>query len=482
MNKHILRRGMLAVIFTLVFCVISIPASATTYYVREDGGTAEQCTGLADLPYSGSGVNQNCAFEHPNWAIAPKGNNPTKMVGGDTLIIDGSNDAEYMMGYGAPNAEDTAKCYSAWPYDCFMRSIPSGTPENPTRILGGGWNEGCVSSPQLWGTHRLSLIINLAGSDNVEIQCLELTDHSPCQGRDSNRDIPCTEYTEPYTDIGISARDSENVLIKNVNIHGLAYTAIHAGRLKDWTLENVTMRGNAQIGWDGDIGADQSSNSGAIIFNKVGIEYSGCGETYPEKEIFGCCSQSQGCYGDGLGTHRTGGDWYFYDSNISHNTSDGLDLLYHDGNGTVTIKRSRFEGNAGQAVKSSALTIIENSLIIGNCGYFKDKSFTSTRPSGFDHCRAMGDTVALGGAAVNSEIYNSTITSEGNCLILTQGVDCTESDRILSRNNIFIGGPKFHYNPENTALYWAGGSDGNGTGSCGSLTFDEDYSVIWDVG
>jgi len=32
--------------------------SATTYYVRPDGGSPEQCTGLVDAPYPGSGTNQ----------------------------------------------------------------------------------------------------------------------------------------------------------------------------------------------------------------------------------------------------------------------------------------------------------------------------------------------------------------------------------------------------------------------------------------
>lgn len=33
----------------------------TTYYVRPDGGSADQCTGLVDAPYPGSGTDQPCA-------------------------------------------------------------------------------------------------------------------------------------------------------------------------------------------------------------------------------------------------------------------------------------------------------------------------------------------------------------------------------------------------------------------------------------
>jgi hypothetical protein len=276
-----------------LFCSVS-SAWGATYYVRTDGGTATQCTGTTDAAYPGTGSAQACAFNHPFWVLTPNGAGTQRIAGGDTLIIDGTGGAEYMIGYGAPNAVGSW-CHINWPYQCFMQALPSGpSADNPTRVLGKGWDSGCSNPPQLWGTHRLVQILNLNASNNVEVQCLELTDHSSCQGRSSNRDIPCNSYTEPYADKGIVASDSENVLIKNVNIHGLAYQGIHAGRLKDWTLENVTIRGNTSAGWDGDIGANNSSNSGDIIFNNVTIEYSGCGETYPELEIFGCCGQSQG--------------------------------------------------------------------------------------------------------------------------------------------------------------------------------------------
>ena len=120
----------------------------------------------------------------------------------------------------------------------------------------------------------------------------------------------------------------------------MAHTGIHAGRLKDWTIEDSQIVANSFVGWDGDVGAFNSSNSGTLIFNRTKIEYSGCGETYPGGQPQHCYSQSQGGYGDGLGTHQTGANWVFNNVDFSHNVSDGLDLLYHDGTGTVTIKRS----------------------------------------------------------------------------------------------------------------------------------------------
>ncbi|MFC1510627.1 hypothetical protein ACFL49_03100 [Candidatus Omnitrophota bacterium] len=455
---------------------------AATYYVREDGGSTSQCTGLVDAPYSGSGSNQPCALSHPFYAIAPIGNNPTKLQGGDTLIIDGSNNADYQMGYGAPNANDTSICYSAWPWDCYMRSVPSGSsPTNPTRILGKGWDSGCQSPPELWGTERANRVLNLAGSSNVEVQCLEVTDRSSCQEHGPS---PCNRDTPPFgnwAQSGIVATDSENVLIKNVNIHGMAYRGIYAGRLKDWTIEDTKIVANSFVGWDGDVGAFNSSNSGTMTFNNTDILYSGCGETYPDEKPYNCYSQDQGGYGDGLGTHQTGAHWVFNNCDISHNVSDGLDLLYHNGDGSITIKRSRFEGNAGNQVKTGADTKIENSVIIGNCAYFDNNDITWNSAT-FNNCRAGGNAIAIAyHTGMTAEIKNSTITSNGDTITQSAGSDCLGTEKIVSRNNIYLGGTEFNDGSDLSAFYWAAGATGNGDGSCGSVNVDDDYSVIWNT-
>ncbi len=75
----------LTVAFTLLMGIFG-SAQAATYYVRTDGGTSAQCTGLADAAYPGTGTNVACAFNHPFWGISVAGA-PMKMVGGDTMII-----------------------------------------------------------------------------------------------------------------------------------------------------------------------------------------------------------------------------------------------------------------------------------------------------------------------------------------------------------------------------------------------------------
>ena len=467
--------------FLVIYFSFAGLAQAATYYVRTDGGTSTQCTGTTDAAYSGSGSNQACAFNHPFWVLSAAGS-PNKMVGGDTLII---GPGQYMMGLDAPN---TPSCSQYYPWDCRLRAVPSGTAAAPTRILGKGWDTGCASKPQLWGTERSASIFDLNGSSNVQIQCLDITDHSSCMDSGPDSANVCNRNTYPYGPwalIGIVASDSSNVLLKNVNIHGLR-SGILAGRVGGWILEKTDIVANSFVGWDGDIGATTSSNTGTVTFKNSRIMWSGCGQTYPGLQPHHCYSQDQGGYGDGLGTNVTGGNWVFDGVDFSHNTSDGLDLLYHNGLGSVVISHSRFEGNAGNQVKVAAPTVIDNSKIIGDCAFFKDKSFTSTTsigfsPVAFNNCRAGGNTMAVAfQAGMNVAIYNSTVTGNGDVLIQSSGSSCLGTEKITSQNNIFIGGLEYNTGGSDIAdLYYAAGAGGNGDGTCGKVAFSTNNDIIW---
>ena len=151
----------------------SARAQGSTYYVRSDGGSSTQCTGLVDAAYAGSGTGQPCAWDHPFRALPPGGT--PRISGGDTLIV---GPGSYMMGYGAPGADD---CFADGAFDCYMPPIPGGPdPAHPTRLVGAGWDTGCANPPELWGTQRANLIVNLTDASNVQVACLEITDHSGC--------------------------------------------------------------------------------------------------------------------------------------------------------------------------------------------------------------------------------------------------------------------------------------------------------------
>jgi len=438
---------------------------AATYYIRPDGGSPEQCTGQTNAPYPGSGLAQACAWDHPFRALPPDG--APRIAGGDTVIIGAG---EYMMGYGAP---ETDACSSDYPWDCHIPPIPGGPDaSHPTRILGAGWDAGCNNPPELWGTERTYHILDLTDSSNVEIACLEITDHSGCVEFHSGG-LACERDSYPYgpwAATGLYAEDSANVHLQDLNIHGLADNGVWAGRLSDWTVENVRVAGNGWAGWDGDIdGGD--SNSGVMRFSGWTVAWNGCGETYPGGEPAKCWAQTAGGYGDGVGTGATGGHWIIEDSAFLHNTSDGLDLLYVQAGGQIEIRRTIAEGNAGNQIKTSGPTIIENTIIVGNCGFFDGQTFTYD----VDNCRALGNAVSLNlYPGDQTTIANNTIASEGDCLLIA-GCDgaCDGSESVLLRNNIFQGHTDFLQPFENTCLVYSEDFPHD--------PFDIDYSVIADV-
>jgi hypothetical protein len=316
--------------------------------------------------------------------------------------------------------------------------VPSGpSASQPTRIVGAG-----EPVPELWGTERTSMVLNLKSSSNVEIANLEITDHESCidnhchGGTCAGEVIKCNRTAAPWgqwAGTGIVANDSANVRMSDVNVHGMANRGVYAGRLTNWTMERLTIRGNGWAGWDGDIVGDDT-NAGEIVFRELELSWNGCGEKYPSGQPYGCWGQTAGGYGDGLGTGATAGHWIIEDSMIHHNTSDGIDLLYMKEGGRVTIRRTWAEGNAGNQLKTKGDSRIENSVIVGNCSYFT--GYGNMHPG--DHCRALGNALSIGLHTTSvAEIVNNTITSEGDCLVLS-GSGGT-SAQINFVNNLMIG-------------------------------------------
>jgi len=460
----------------------STTCPAATYYVRTDGGTAAQCTGLCDGPYPGSGTGQPCAWAHPFWALDASGD--WKIQGGDTLLI---HSGSYRMGFGAPN---TGWCDSAYPYDCHLPPLPSGPDAtHPTRILGAGWNQGCSNPPELWGAERPWQILSLEGTSNAVIACLEITDHSDCVESFCSNDeicdpavvaqVRCNRDLYPYGDwapIGITASDSDNVVLQHLDIHGLANTGVHAARLSNWTVEDVRIAGNGWCGWDGDMGEITSSNSGAMIFKRWIVEWNGCAETYPGGQPNHCWDQTHGGYGDGVGTNRTRGNWIIEDSIFRYNTSDGLDLLYvRENPSMIEIRRTQAYGNAGNPIKVAGPTKIENCLIVGDCGYFSGKPFAQEMS---DHCRSFGNSLALSfGKGDDVTVVNSTIVGQGDCLaeaICDRNAppNCDGTESAIFINTIFRGYTTFLDPSDTTCLIYDPGGI-----STGHMNFNVIYNV-----
>lgn len=404
---------------------------AATYYVRTDGGSANQCRGTQDAPYSAS-TSGACAWRHPFEALPP-GESP-RMGAGDTLIIASGS---YPMGIGAPGSEAFRPCKPDQAWDCHAAAIPAGpAPDRPTRILGAGFDRGCAAPPQLWGTERAASILDLTRSSNVEIACLEITDHSGCiEFHNGSPRAACERDHAPYgpwAANGVVAADAANVTLRDVNIHGLAHDGIHAGRLRDWTLERVRIVGNGWSGWNGDIGGN-SSNSGKVIFRDVEIAWNGCAEEFPGGGYRGCWGQQRGGYGDGLGTGETGGDWIFERVKAHHNTQDGIDLLHANAQATVTFRNVSAQANAGNQLKAAGNVTVRDSNIVGNCNALVEQNGLEAD----DACRARGNSVSLHiGPGAHADVAGNTIEGEGDCLIdlaCTAG-NCSNSQARITHN------------------------------------------------
>ena len=476
-------------------------ASAATFYIRTDGGTSSQCTGTTDAAYPGSGNGQACAFSHPAWALGAQGSNGV-MSAGDTLII---SPGQYMVGYGMPNNPSGS---SSWTYESVLKAPPAGTSSlNKTKIYGKGYDTGCTGTKaQLWGTERAYQVLTIGG--NTDVQCIEITDHSACiengpvDGTVDGFPTRCNRDTYPHgpwAPIGLNVTQAaSNVNLKNVDIHGMAARGVFADRVGDMNLTNVRIIGNGFVGWDSDGASADDSYTGTITLAGSKIEWNGCGERYPlttadlsaSTDKHHCWSQSQGGYGDGIGLgDGRPGNWTFTDSSVSWNTSDGVDLLHGNGTGSVKFLRSKAEGNAGQQLKSNAATsYIENSIIIGNCGFFAGQPFTSTKnnsgaSTGFDNCRAAGDTIVFANSTGGQKMYisNSTITSNGNVVIISSGSNCNADTKLYVYNSIIYGGTEYNDGSDLSAFYYAAGAGGNGDGACGSLPITENYNIVYNT-
>lgn len=462
------RRSSVAATFVAWLVLLPASSSAATYHVRTDGGPPDRCSGLADAPASGS--SQACAWDHPFRALPPGGT--PRIAGGDTLVI---GPGKYMMGFGAPGAES---CNASGAWGCFAAALPSGLDaSHPTRILGSGWDVGCASPPELWGTERSNMVLDLTRTSHAEIGCLAITDHSGCVEFHSGS-IPCQREAPPYGPWalqGLYAEDSSDVFLHDLNIHGLAAAGIHAGRLRDWRVEDVRVVGNGMVGWDGDIAGDDS-NSGDLVFRRFHVEWNGCGETYPGGQPTGCWAQSAGGYGDGFGTGATTGSWAFEDSTFLHNTSDGLDLLYARTGSSITLRRVRSEGNAGDQIKTNGPVSIENTIAVSSCGSFDRQPYTHD----VDPCRAGGAALFLvlrGGA--RASVTNSTIAGEGDGLVTgecdTLYGSCNGQERIVLRNNVFVGVAEFLDPSDIPSLIY------QETFPQGDQLWDVDYSIARHV-
>ena len=420
---------------------IAADASATTWYVRTDGGsygtTGTTCNGQTDAAFTGAN-GPNCAVNHPFEVLGTLAGTPRvqRIAGGDTVII---KNGSYRMGSTVGTYEG-GSCHTAWSYDCVTAAIPSGpNASTKTKIYGEGY-ASCTTKPELWGAGGARMVLNLDGSSNVDLRCLDVTDHDDCGGNYASYACPSYSSSVVWGRYGLYGYNGSNNELHDIRIHGMALQGMLIGKQTDFAATDVDVMGNGLAGIDQDTGNADDSWSGTNVFTRVRVNWNGCSENYPaDGNYIGCTDQNNSGYGDGWGSPGggTGGNFTFTGGEFRFNTSDGLDLLYISDSSTITtVDGVLFEGNVGNSVKAGGGdVIIRNSAVIANCGFWDN--FASKGPN-FSTCRAGGNAVVvnLGGGGL-VDIVNNTIVGEPDILI--EGFGCDGGEALNIQNNVIVG-------------------------------------------
>lgn len=275
-------KNLIVFLFLLTFSQV---AHATTWYVRDGGGTSSQCTGTTNAVYPGSGTGQNCAFNSTmyltgfgcgNYNQGGYGCNVAPLMSGsDIVYVNGDSDlvpgtqAQFRVGY-LSTGYNPSGCNSAG--NCNPGGLRPGTLANPTSIIGVGTHR-----PQIWGSGGIGQVIN-ADADYVLLNNLEITDHSSCQ---VNVSCDTTGARDNWAKYGVYYGGTGSVM-KNLWIHGLYY-GTSSDNITNYLSYNNIISGNS---YNGDGPGDVYSTgtvtfTGPLTWDTDIIVFNGCGENYP---------------------------------------------------------------------------------------------------------------------------------------------------------------------------------------------------------
>ncbi|MCL2659505.1 MAG: hypothetical protein FWD64_03185 [Acidobacteriaceae bacterium] len=444
------------------------------WFIRPDGGDRKQCTGEVDAPYHGKGTMQPCAFRHPYYLFTNDEYNNKHWVveGGDTILIHGG---PYRMGYKGPAARDYWGSCPGDPFGCTMPPIPSGTPGHPTRLLGED-HGACKQKTQLYGGYGLGTVINLAGAKNVEIECLELTDHTQCTrvgaGYPASEGCNSSFPLDDYSSVGIGTNtETANITLRDLYIHGFTSRGIIGAIGGEIDVERVRIAFNGAAGWDFDDGkGTKSSPSAWVKASYLTVEWNGCNEEYPirhEVPAHNCFDQDHGGYGDGIGTPDTTLNFTCNHCIIRYNTQDGFDLLHASGS-TIAISNSMAYGNMGQQWKIGAMREVrfQNNLTVNNCKRLSAP--VKDAPADYNRylslfCRAGGDGITFVVTDGGKYIFQSnSFAGYGATSYDIQCSGTCSTASIIFQNNLNIG-IKSPYDGRPPGIFYLGENVPRGT-------------------
>lgn len=447
----------------LLIALTTSTSYGTTWYIRPDGGTRHstnvrrgQCDGQADAPYPGKGSNQHCAFNDYRYLYSDGTYNNKAWVisGGDTVIVRGG---PWRVGQNGPKPRDFFGNDPGDPYGAFNPTIPSGTPDQHTRILGEHYAQ-CAAKTQLFGGYAVAAVLNLKGAQYVDVQCLEITDHAQCTRVGTpaypsacNSGYPLSDYAGSGL---LTDAHTHDVVLQDLDIHGLTSRAVIGAIDGLITVTRVRMASNGAAGWDFDDGNGIPSLNGQVNASYLTVEWNGCNEEYPiahAHPAISCYDDNSAGYGDGIGTPNMPLDFTCDHCTFRYNTQDGLDLLHVSGS-QITVTNSASYGNMGQQYKFGPMSnvVLRNSVTIANCrrmaAPFAGAPGTYNRYLS-DFCRAE-DGIALNLAENGTVIFENNSFAGYVATMFDVGcpaANCRHS-KIVFRNNVVLGYSNPAYN------------------------------------
>jgi hypothetical protein len=296
-------------------------------------------------------------------------------------------------------------------------------------------------------------VLSLGGSKNVDLECLELTDHSQCTrvggGYPASEGCSTSYPLSDYASTGISTdAETSGIKLKDLDIHGFVSDGIRGPIGGAILVDHVRIAFNGSAGWDFDSGGGTKNGLGAQVkASYLTVEWNGCNEEYPVRHsspAFSCFDQNSGGYGDGVGTPDTHLDFSCDHCTFRYNTQDGLDLLHTSGS-TIEVTNSQAYGNMGQQWKMGAMHNVrfQNNLTVHNCR--RMSAAMSGAPENYNryltlHCRAGGDGIAFlvtdGGTYT---LQNNSFAGYGNTSYdITCSGGCSKAS-IIFQNNLHVG-------------------------------------------
>ena len=518
----------------LLLLGLCLSSQATTWFIRHDGGTNTQCTGTTNAPYPGSGTGRSCAYNHPFQLLDWKGH-WAKFAGGDTMQFADpvTNTKPYYMGEqnGGLGTDWYAQVGGACPHpnaghvagaSCILPPPPSGTAQNPTKIIGQNAGKchtsqhtGLVNPTILSGIAGTFAVLDVQGTDYVQLSCIEITQPDNCTNAGLGSGGGCGDLANFISVGGLilqygTAQGPSNFTMQDIAVDGTAGFGISGSHLNKtssdvFTASDIYLIGNGGAGWNGDGGGCNTSceTVGTMNLSYVDIEGSGCLLLKPFDVSQGlaanrfsfCFGQNTGGYGDGFAQVAAGNmTLNVTHSTFKYNTQDGFDSLHlSDDNKTspvINISNSWAEGNGGQTFKLGAgvsATAINN-VSISNCHVLNHSEAFPHNPPGWivldggDTCRASGDEWAF-------QLNNGTVVTLENNTSVGYGatmydLGCaplhpkclTNGAKFIFRNNISKGYP----DPGNSGRIASGFYFGSGgcPGAAGTCIFANPGSVI----